>query len=81
MDELAPALDPGDVVFMDFLTWHYSEQAAIAEDRPMLQITYQPSSDRSYGGPDIGVPEPTLVSGQWRTRHFVAKGESTTPDV
>jgi len=66
---------------MDFLTWHYSEDAAVPEDRPLMQITYQPSSDGSYGGPTLGVPKPTLVSGRWITEYFAAWGECTSPDA
>jgi len=81
MDELAPDLDVGDIVLMDFLTWHYSEDAVIPGDRPLMQLAYQPSSDGSYIGPTAGVPKPTLVSGRWLTEHFAVWGESTTPDA
>ena len=81
MDELAPDLDVGDIVLMDFLTWHYSEDAVVPGDRPLMQITYQSSSDGSYVGPSAGVPQPTLVSGRWMTEHFAVWGESTTPDA
>jgi len=81
LDELAPDLEVGDVILMDFLTWHYSEDAVVPGDRPLMQIAYQPSSDGSYAGPTLGVPQPTLVSGRWMTAHFAAWGESTIPDV
>jgi ectoine hydroxylase-related dioxygenase (phytanoyl-CoA dioxygenase family) len=81
MDEIAPDLEVGDVILMNFLAWHYSEEAAIPGDRPLLQITYQPSSDGSYGSGKLGVARPTLVSGEWMTEHFAAWGESTTPDA
>ena len=81
MDDLAPDLDVGDIVLMNFLTWHYSEEAAAPADRPLLQIVYQPACDGSYGSVKLGVPKPTLVSGQWQTEHFAAWGESTIPDV
>jgi ectoine hydroxylase-related dioxygenase (phytanoyl-CoA dioxygenase family) len=80
MEEIAPDLEVGDVVLMDFLTWHYSEDAVVPGERPLLQIVYQPSSDGSYGSADLGVPSPTLVSGQWRTSYFSARGKSTIPD-
>ena len=81
MEELAPDLEVGDIVLVDFLTWHYSEDAVIPGDRPLIQIVYQPSSDGSYVGPRFGVPKPTLVSGRWMTEHFAVWGESTIPDV
>ena len=81
MEELAPDLEVGDVVLMDFLTWHHSEEAVVPGDRPLMQIAYRPSSDGSYAGPTIGVPKPTLVSGRWLTGHFAVWGESTIPDV
>ena len=34
MEELAPDLEVGDVVLMDFLTWHYSEDAVVPETGP-----------------------------------------------
>lgn len=81
MDELAPDLEVGDAVLMDFLTWHYSEQATASTDRPILQIVYQPSTDGSYGTAELGVPHPTLVSGDWKTQYFAAWGNSTIPDA
>ena len=81
MEELAPDLEVGDIVLMDFLTWHYSGEAVVPGDRPLMQIAYQPSSDGSYVGPKAGVPKPTLVSGRWMTEHFAAWGESTIPDA
>ena len=50
MEDFCPNLKLGDVVFMDFLTWHYSLKATIPTDRPILQITYQSAKDGSYGG-------------------------------
>ena len=79
MEELAPDLDVGDVVLMDFLVWHFSEDAPDPADRPLMQIVYQPSSDGSYGGDKVGVPAPTLVSGRWMTQYFAVCGESTIP--
>jgi ectoine hydroxylase-related dioxygenase (phytanoyl-CoA dioxygenase family) len=81
MAELAPDLEVGDVVLMDFPTWHHFENAVIPGDRPLLQIAYQPSSDGSYGSAKLGVSEPTLVSGSWKTKYFAAWGESTIPDA
>lgn len=81
MDEFAPDLEVGDVIFMDFLTWHYSEKANIPTDRAVLQLAYQPASDGSYGSARLGVPKPTLVSGEWMTSYFAAWGESTIPDA
>ncbi len=81
LEDLAPDLKVGDVVLMDFLTWHYSEDAVHPNDRPLLQITYQPASDGSYGSGKVGVSRPTLVSGKWMTEHFAACFESTIPDA
>jgi hypothetical protein len=75
MNDIAPDLALGDVVYMNFLTWHYSGDAAIPSDRPLIQLTYQPANDGSYFG------EPTLVSGQWLTSHFTPLGQTTTPDA
>jgi ectoine hydroxylase-related dioxygenase (phytanoyl-CoA dioxygenase family) len=80
MEDIAPDLDVGDAIFMDFLTWHYSDDAPVPSERPLLQIVYQPSSDGSYAGPDLGVANPTLVSGVWQTSRFTARGQSTKPD-
>jgi Phytanoyl-CoA dioxygenase (PhyH) len=38
-----PRLEPGDVVFMDLLTWHESSASLTGKDRPILQICYQPN--------------------------------------
>lgn len=81
MKELAPDLEVGDVIVMDFLTWHYSENATQPDERPLLQIAYQPATDGSYGGTSLGVPMPTLVKGSWRTKHFARWGDSVRPDV
>lgn len=81
MAEIAPALDVGDIVVMNFLIWHYSEDAVIPDERPLMQVVYQPSTDGSYGGAKLGVPEPTLVCGAWRTDYFAERGRGVTPDV
>ena len=80
MEDLSPNLNLGSVVFMDFLTWHYSLKAIIPKDRPLLQITYQSAKDGSYGGYANGVLEPTLVSGEWETNFFTRWGGITEPD-
>lgn len=77
LEVVSPALEVGDVLFMDFLTWHYSEEAKVACDRPLMQITYQPATDGSYYGLDA----PTLVSGQWQTQHFTKFGEGIVQDT
>ncbi len=74
-----PALQPGDVLLMDFLTWHYSEKPTIASERPVMQIVYQQSGDGSYF--KDGLEGPTLVSGQWKTQHFYRYGDGITPDL
>jgi hypothetical protein len=75
----APSLAPGDVLLMTFLTWHYSESPTIPRERPVLQIVYQPADDGSYF--NDGLEGPTLVSGQWRTSHFVRFGDGIAPDA
>jgi hypothetical protein len=75
MEHLRPDLEPGDVIFMDFLTWHYS--GPCSSERPLMQITFQPATDGSY----CGLPGPTLVSGEWQTEYFVKKGECVKPDA
>jgi hypothetical protein len=39
---------PGDAVFCDFLTWHYSNAPQNDADRIMIQINYQPAGDPSH---------------------------------
>ena len=41
MEHLRPDVKPGDVIFMDFLTWHYS--GPCSSERPLMQITYEPA--------------------------------------
>src|SRR5260370_21576229 len=74
-----PALQPGDILLMDFLTWHYSGKPTIGSERPVMQIVYQSSLDGSYF--KDGLEGPTLVSGQWKTQHFYRYGDGVTPDV
>jgi hypothetical protein len=81
MPELAPSLDVGDIVVMNFLTWHYSEHPVVPSDRPLLQLAYQPSDDGSFAGQPFGVAAPTLVSGTWKTRHFAELRKGITPDA
>ncbi|MCU1390645.1 MAG: hypothetical protein JWL72_3983, partial [Ilumatobacteraceae bacterium] len=81
MPVLAPDLDVGDVVVMDFLTWHYSETPATPSERPLLQLAYQAADDGSYGGELFGVAAPTLVAGSWRTRHFAQCRKGVIPDA
>jgi Phytanoyl-CoA dioxygenase (PhyH) len=70
MKEVVPEMDVGDVLLFDILTWHWSEEAQVKNDRPQLQIVYQPATDGSYAGPAFGVSAPQLVCGQWRTQDF-----------
>ena len=81
MPDVGPTLDAGDIVMMDFLTWHYSDVAAVPDERPLMQIVYQPSSDGSYGGAKIGVPEPKLVHGDWKTCHFTEWNRGVIADA
>jgi hypothetical protein len=73
MEDLRPDVEPGDVIFMDFLTWHYSEVGK--SERPLMQITYQPATDGSYCG------APLLVSGEWQTEYFSPKDHCVVPDT
>jgi Phytanoyl-CoA dioxygenase (PhyH) len=73
----APDLAVGDVLLADFLVWHYSEEATVLTERPLMQIVYQPAHDGSY----YGMPDaPSLVSGDWRTKQFVRFGDRIRPD-
>jgi hypothetical protein len=81
MEEIGPDLQVGDIVVMNFFTWHYSEDAVVHEDRPLLQIVYQSADDGSFGGSKLGVPQPTLVCGEWKTRHFAEWGRGVIPDA
>lgn len=73
LEDLRPDVEPGEVVFMDFLTWHYS--GAGSSDRPLMQITFQPATDGSY------CSSPVLICGEWQTEYFVKKGECVKPDA
>jgi hypothetical protein len=81
MPEVGPNLEVGDIVVMNFMTWHYSENAVVHDDRPLMQIVYQPATDGSFGGAKLGVPQPMLVCGEWKTRHFAEWGHGVTPDA
>jgi ectoine hydroxylase-related dioxygenase (phytanoyl-CoA dioxygenase family) len=71
MQDVAPELEPGDILLMDFLTWHYSNEALIRNERYLMQIAYQSADDGSYAGASSGgVPEPTLICGNWQTTYF-----------
>lgn len=77
MPVVCPALEPGDVLLMTFLTWHYSEAPKVPCERPLLQIVYQPADDGSYF--KDGLPGPTLVSGEWLTTHFIRFEQGVEP--
>jgi hypothetical protein len=80
MEDIGPSLEVGDIVAMNLMTWHYSEDATRPDERPLMQIVYQPATDGSYGGPRLGVVEPTLVAGRWKTRHFAEWERGVQPD-
>lgn len=81
MEQLAPNVVPGDIVLMDFMTWHYSENAVTNDDRPLMQIVYQPATDGSYGNKVCGMGgKPTLVCGEWRTQHFIEREHGIMAD-
>lgn len=75
LQDLAPDVEPGDVIFMDFLTWHYSGPGS--SERPLMQITFQPATDGSY----CGLPGPTLLCGEWQTECFTEKGKGIKQDA
>jgi hypothetical protein len=68
MRQIAPRMEVGDVLLMNFVTWHYSEAPTVPHDRALLQIVYQPTTDGSYTRG--GMAAPTLVCGTWQTSHF-----------
>jgi len=78
MERFLPNIDCGDVILSDHLIWHGSvgRQKGTSE-RPMLQIIYQPADDGSFYS--YNLLEPTLVHGQWRTRHFLPLGFGVKP--
>lgn len=80
LEHLTVDAAPGDAVLMDFLIWHYSEAAPVPSLRPVLQIVYQAADDGAYYGELLGVDKPTLVCGEWRTRHFSRYSEQVVPD-
>lgn len=47
MPHECPDLQPGDIVLMDFLTWHYSLKGTSSAERPLMQIVYRASETRS----------------------------------
>jgi hypothetical protein len=55
---ICPSLEPGDVVFMNSLTWHKSGPHIGGEDRIMADIIYQPADDPSCS---------EIVRGKWMT--------------
>ena len=81
MEDLAPTLEVGDAAFMNFLTWHYSENPVQVDERPLMQIVYQPANDGSFGSAKLGVAEPPLVTGTWQTAHFAEWNVGVTPDA
>jgi hypothetical protein len=62
-----PDLRPGDVAFMNSLTWHESGPHTAGPDRVMVDITYQPANDPS------GI---ALLRGQWQTEIFLDRQAS-----
>ena len=77
-DEL-PLLSIGDVLLMDFLTWHYSEENRSCADRTLVQLVYQPATDGSYDSRFLD--RPILVRGAWRTEAFLPYGKGIVPDA
>jgi len=77
-DEL-PVLSEGDLLLVDFLTWHYSEQNRSQRDRLLVQLVYQPATDGSYDGRYQAAP--VLAQGAWRTDAFLSYGMGIVPDA
>lgn len=61
---ICPALEPGDVAFMNSSTWHRSGAHTGGPDRIMVDVIYQPANDPS------GIE---LLRGQWRTELFLPR--------
>lgn len=80
MPDFAPDMSVGDILLMSYFTWHWSEAAPVPAPRPLLQITYQPADDGSFSGIAWGVPEPTLVRGEWRTKYFAELHRGIIPN-
>lgn len=59
---ICPALQPGDMVLMNSLTWHQSGPHISGPDRIMADIIFQPADDPSGN---------VLVRGQWQTEIFL----------
>jgi Phytanoyl-CoA dioxygenase (PhyH) len=47
LKSFGPDLNLGDILAHDFLTWHYSVPSKNQQDRAVIQIVYQPSTDAS----------------------------------
>jgi hypothetical protein len=76
LEKFQPDLTVGDIVLMNFCTWHGSDDPTRKTNRGHLQLVYQPASDGSYN-----LVAPTLVTGSWRTEFFCKLGSGVTPDV
>jgi len=74
----APVLAAGDICLMNFLTWHFSEPNLSGDDRVLMQLAYQPATDGAYFARYLDGP--VLVTGTWRTSHFVPYGYGIVPD-
>jgi hypothetical protein len=46
-----------------------------------MQIVYQPANDGSFGGSKLGVTDPILVHGDWKTRHFTEWNRGVIADA
>ena len=68
LDVLVPSLRPGDLVFAHINLWHSSVPNTQQTDRVLLQMIYQPATDGSFY--PLSVPEPILVTGDWKTTSF-----------
>lgn len=85
LEIVMPTMSFGDVAFMDFLTWHYSGAGSMLDERPAMQLVFQPADDGSYN--ELTLPGPRLVCGAWQTDKFepfsdysYTKPEEPTPE-
>ena len=78
LDKFQPDLDVGDIVLMDFCTWHGSDAPTRQTERALLQIAFQSAIDGSFQAGSLAAP--TLVSGCWQTTYFSAHNFGITPD-
>lgn len=66
MPHVCPELEVGDIVLCDYLTWHYSLKPQTADERVLLQLTYQPALDASSKHLLAGrMPHERILTSRW----------------